>query len=174
MSELARRYAKALYEVSPDEAALHDSAHTLMDCPPLWEALCAPTIRWEEKCRVLDRLPELQGHDCLLRFYRLLASKGRMALLPEIVSAFDDCVLAEKESARCVLTCAHMPDAREIENLRRALCRLHHKKDVIFDIRKDSSLLGGFTLELEGVTYDKSVRGALLDLTRRLEERRAV
>ena len=54
MSELARRYAKALYEVSPDEAALHDTAHTLMDCPPLWEALCAPTIRWEEKCRVYD------------------------------------------------------------------------------------------------------------------------
>ena len=32
--------------------------------------------------------------------------------------------------------------------------------------------LGGFTLELEGVTYDKSVRGALAGLTRQLEERR--
>ena len=36
----------------------------------------------------------------------------------------------------------------------------------------DPSLLGGFTLELEGVTYDKSVRGALAGLTRQLEERR--
>ena len=35
-----------------------------------------------------------------------------------------------------------------------------------------NSLLGGFTLELEGVTYDKSVRGALAGLTRQLEERR--
>ena len=31
---------------------------------------------------------------------------------------------------------------------------------------------GGFTLELEGVTYDKSVRGALAGLSRQLEERR--
>ena len=42
----------------------------------------------------------------------------------------------------------------------------------LFDVRMDPSLLGGFTLELEGVTYDKSVRGALAGLTRQLEERR--
>ena len=35
-----------------------------------------------------------------------------------------------------------------------------------------NGLLGGFTLELEGVTYDKSVRGALSGLKRQLEERR--
>ena len=36
----------------------------------------------------------------------------------------------------------------------------------------DTALLGGFILELEGVTYDKSVRGALSGLSRQLEERR--
>ena len=73
-----------------------------------------------------------------------------------------------------MLTCVHLPDAREIEQLRRAMCKLHHKKDVIFDIRRDPALLGGFVLEMEGVTYDKSVRGALQDLTRQLEVRQAV
>lgn len=43
---------------------------------------------------------------------------------------------------------------------------------MVFEIRIDPSLLGGFTLELEGVTYDKSVRGALAGLSRQLEERR--
>ena len=36
----------------------------------------------------------------------------------------------------------------------------------------ESALLGGFTLDIEGVTYDKSVRGALRRLGRQLEERR--
>ena len=174
MSELARRYARALYECAPEEKDLHDTAHALMENAPLWEALCSPAVRREEKCRVLDRLPMLEGRDCLRRFYQLLANKGRMALLPQILAAFDDCVLEEKESTRCVLTCAHLPDAREIEQLRRAMCKLHHKKDVIFDIRRDPALLGGFVLEMEGVTYDKSVRGALQDLTRQLEVRQAV
>ena len=60
----------------------------------------------------------------------------------------------------------------ELDKLRRALCRLHRKKDIQFDLRVDPELLGGFTLDIEGVTYDKSVRGALRRLGRQLEERR--
>ena len=40
------------------------------------------------------------------------------------------------------------------------------------DVHVDPALLGGFTLTLEGVTYDKSVRGALEGIRRRMEERR--
>ena len=59
-----------------------------------------------------------------------------------------------------------------MEKLRRALCRLHGKDDIQFEIQIDPQLLGGFTLELEGVLYDKSVRGALKEMRRYLEERR--
>ena len=172
MMELTRRYARALYEVSPDEAGLRETAGALMGNAALWDALCAPTVQPEEKARVLSRLPALDGHGLLLRFYRLLACKGRMALLPEILESFHDEALADRGCARCVLTCARIPGEEELEKLRHALCRLHHKKDIQFDVRTDPALLGGFTLEIEGVTYDKSVRGALSGLERQLEERR--
>lgn len=172
MSELARRYAQALYGVSPDEDALRKTAGALMGDPALWEALISPAVQPEEKCRVLDRLPMLEGRGPLLRFYRLLAQKGRMALLSDILDAFDDAAMAARGCARCVLTCVRIPGEAELERLRLALCRLHGKKDVRFDIRTDPSLLGGFILSIEGVTYDKSVRGALKGLERQLEERR--
>ena len=73
MSELARRYAQALYEVTPDEAGLRETAEALMGQSQLWAALCAPTVRAEEKKRLLARLPELERHGTLLRFSRLLA-----------------------------------------------------------------------------------------------------
>ena len=63
-------------------------------------------------------------------------------------------------------------EAGELDKLRRALCRLHRKKDIQFDLRVDPALLGGFTLDIEGVTYDKSVRGALRRLEQQLKERR--
>ena len=63
-------------------------------------------------------------------------------------------------------------EAGELDKLRRALCRLHRKKDIQFDLRVDPELLGGFTLGIEGVTYDKSVRGALRRLEQQLKERR--
>ena len=151
MSELARRYAQALYEVTPDEAGLRETAEALMGQSQLWAALCAPTVRAEEKKRLLARLPELERHGTLLRFYRLLA---------------------EKNTARCVLTCVRAPENEELEQIRKALCRLHHRADVQFEIRTDPSLVGGFILELEGIRYDKSVRGAMAGLSRYLEERR--
>ena len=172
MSELARRYAQALFEISPHEEPLKTTARAMMADAPLWEALCSPAVQAWEKDRVLTRLPLLDDHGLLLNFYRLLAEKGRMALLPEILEAYRDQALAQRGAARCRLTCVRPPEQVELEKLKQALCRLHHKRDVVFEIRTDPSLLGGFTLEIEGVRYDKSVRGALAGLTRQLEERR--
>ena len=167
MSELTRRYAQALYQVCPDEDGLRETAGALMGDAALWEALTSPAVEPEAKGR-----PALDGHGLLLRFYRLLASKGRMALLPAILEDFHGAALADRGCARCVLTCARAPGEEELNKLRAALCRLHHKKDIQFDIRVEPALLGGFTLDIEGVTYDKSVRGALRRLGRQLEERR--
>lgn len=172
MNELARRYAEALYEVSPDEKALCATARALMENGALWEVLCSPAVQSWEKAGVLARLPLLDSHALLLNFYRLLAEKGRMTLLPDILEAFRDRALAQRGAVRCRMTCVRQPGAAELEKLRKALCKLHKKQDIVFDIRLDPSLAGGFTLELEGVTYDKSVRGALSGLRRQLEERR--
>lgn len=172
MNELARRYAEALYDLSPDEEALRTTAQAMMADAALWESLRSPAVQAREKARILARLPVLSSRGVLLRFYQLLASKGRMALLPDILEAFHDKALAQRGAARCRLTCVRVPGKEEQEKLRQALCRLHHKQDVVFDVRIDPSLLGGFTLEIQGVTYDKSVRGALAGLTRQLEERR--
>ena len=80
MSELARRYAQALWQVSPDGEALERTARALMEEPALWEALCSPAVQAGEKGRVLARLPGLEEGGPLPHFYRLLAEKGRMAL----------------------------------------------------------------------------------------------
>ena len=172
MSELARRYAQALYGIYPNEGTLDLTAQRLMENQELWESLCSPAVQAEEKERVLSRLPMLDGHRILLSFYSLLADKGRMALLPQIVEAFHDIALEDRGAARCRLTCARVPQEEELENLRKTLCHLHRKKDVVFDIHTQPDLIGGFVLDIEGVTYDKSVQGTLTGMFRQLEERR--
>lgn len=172
MTELARRYAKALYACAPD-AALEQVSPQLMSQPLLWQALISPAISAAEKKRVLRRLPDLSDGP-LLRFYTLLADNDRMAMLPQIVQAFEQCKLQAQGVGQCVMRCAQRPDPAELEKLRQALCRLHGKRDLRFEIQTDPALLGGFTLELDGVRYDKSIRGALEQMRRQLEERRMV
>lgn len=172
MSELARRYAHALYGIFPDEDTLERTAQALMGDAALWESLCSPAVQAQEKERILSRLPVLDGQRILLSFYSLLADKGRMALLPEVVSAFHEKALAERGAASCRMTCVRQPQAEELEKLRQVLCRLHNKQDVVFDVHIQPDLMGGFVLEIEGVRYDKSVRGTLTGMFRQLEERR--
>ena len=104
MNDLARRYAQALYGLTDDEKALRRTAGALMEDTTLWSAFRSPAVRAEEKERILARLPDLEGCGTLLHFYQLLAVKGRMDLLPEILDAFQDLALAQRDCARCVLS----------------------------------------------------------------------
>ena len=174
MSELARRYAQALWGMGPGERELRGIAAALQSMPRVWEALLSPAVSPREKKAVLARLPGLGGDPVLLRFLELLAEKGRMALLPEVVEACHGLALDERNAAECVMTCVRAPDGAQQRRIVETLCKLHHRAEVLLTVRIDPALLGGFTLDIDGVTYDRSVRGGLRGLSRRLEEGGAI
>lgn len=174
MSELARRYASALYGLFPDAERFAGAARAIDECAPLREALEDPAVDWREKERVLTCLPLFSDTPELLNFYRLLVRKGRMKLLPEIVEAFKMLDLEAHNTAVCEMRCVRVPDESRQEKLRAALCRLHHRDAVLLNITTDPGLLGGFLLKIDGVTYDHSVCGRLRDLTWQLQERRII
>ena len=174
MNPLAERYARALFLITRGEEDLREICALFTGTPALWEALTSPAISVQEKHAVLDRLPQLADRPVLLHFTKLLADKGRMSLLPEIVTAFSALILELRNAATCVMTCVRPPKAEQQARIKEMLCKLHGKSEVLLDIRIDPALLGGFLLEIEGVTYDKSVRGQLRRLSRHLQERRMV
>ena len=170
MSELARRYASALYGLFGDEEKLRASASALQSVPELWDALTDPTVRPDAKRRVLARQMDAGEPEELKNFFALLVRRGRVALLPEILREYHGLLLRDKNAAECVMTCVREPDAKQRARIGAALCRLHRKAEVRMEIRLDPSLLGGFILDMEGMTYDRSVRGELRALARHLEE----
>lgn len=174
MNGLAQRYAAALYAVTTEEAAFVQAAHFLLANRELWTALCSPVLRPAEKKAVLAHLPELQTQPVLLSFFSLLCEKGRIGLLREIVTAYQQKALALAEGAVCTMTCVHLPDEKTQQKIQSLLCKLHHKRFVRLEIQQDASLLGGFLLDIEGVRYDRSVRGRLESLAKQLQERRIV
>lgn len=97
----------------------------------------------------------------LRHFYLLLADKNRFALLPEIVRQFRLLELRENGEGLCVFRSAREPEEQSLGALARLLCARHGYRAVTFEIVTDETLLGGFTAEIDGVTYDKSVRGQL-------------
>lgn len=174
MGELADRYAQAYLEAGGDEAELAHCARLLEGESALWAALISPVVEPEEKARVLSRLPEAAPPGLVGNLLRLMAQKERLSLLPEVVQSARVQALERAGGALCHLTCARPLPPEQLEQIKAALCRLHRLDQVELEVRVDPALLGGFRLELQGVTYDKSVRGGLDALARTLGEGRAL
>ena len=148
MSSTAVQYAGALRHTGCTLSDLQHTADYLTDCA-------------REKKAVLSRLPDFDAMGELKHFYLLLADKNRFALLPEIVRQFRLLELRDSGEGLCVFRCAREPDDESLRSLAKLLCARHSYCAVTFEIVQDDTLLGGFTAEIDGVTYDKSVRGQL-------------
>ena len=171
MTETIQRYAAALYGLADGEAAgLLQTVGTLLDRQDLWGALQSAAVPKAEKEELLQAAPELAGAGPLRAFLELLLREDRMGDLPAILAEARRLDLTARGGAACTVTCAREPDEQTRRDLERAVCRIRGLKDVAMSFRVDPDLLGGFVLEVQGVTYDYSVKGRLARLAKGLEE----
>jgi F-type H+-transporting ATPase subunit delta len=170
---VARRYARAILEVAQAEGKARELrpelgavARGLAASPALQHALLHPALPTEKK-RALAAAVFAKGSPLLLRALDLVASRGRLALLPGIAEEYAQALLRSEgvEPAELV-TAVPLADS-EAERIRLALCAATGK-DIELQTSVDPSLLGGVLVRIAGRYYDGSVRGRLLALKRRL------
>ena len=171
MSETVERCAAALYGMAAGERErLIRSGDALLGQSALWNALCSAAVSREEKEELLASAPELEGCGTLRGFLNLLLREGTLEKFPEILEEVRRLDLGARGGELCVVTCAREPDDAMRADLKKAACRLAGTDQVALRCRVDPELLGGFVLEIRGVTYDYSVKGRLDRLARGLEE----
>ena len=170
MSEAVERSAAALFgAVSGDAVAVRAAAETLMADKRRWEVLRGAVATEQEKQELLDGAPALEGQEELRAFLKVLLEEGRLDALPAIMAEFSRLDLAAEGGVACVMRCARQPDEATQNAVRQAACRLRGASRAELKIVIDPSLLGGFVLEMDGVTYDRSVKGRLDRLARGLD-----
>ena len=171
MTELIQRYAAALYDLAQtDNMGLTGAAQELLEQEQLWKVLTSSAVQVEEKKELLRSAAPLAGLEPLQAFLCLLAEEGHLDLFPDILEEVHQLELAADGGAVCVMTCAHKPDQAALDDVRRAVCRLRNLDRVVLQVKIDPELLGGFVLEVQGVTYDRSVKGRLERLAKGLEK----
>ena len=171
MTELIQRYAAALYDLAQtDNMGLTGAAQELLEQEQLWKVLTSSAVRVEEKKELIRSAAPLAGLEPLQAFLCLLAEEGHLDLFPGILEEVHQLELAADGGAVCVMTCAHKPDQAALDDVRRAVCRLRNLDRVVLQVKIDPELLGGFVLEVQGVTYDRSVKGRLERLAKGLEK----
>lgn len=173
---LARRYARALLDVASRQGpeaplALRDElrafAPLLTGHAELRRALLAPGLGAEPRQRVLAALAERAGASAVLRrLLELLASRDRVALLPDVVEAYAELANA----ARGVVSAEAVSAVALAEGQARALAVALGGPAGPAELRcrVDPELVGGLRVTVGGKTYDGTVRTRLAALRRRL------
>ena len=167
MSEATERYAAALFGAAQGDAgAVRAAAEALMADTQRWNTLAGAAATDTEKKELLAGAPQLDGCDALKAFLNLLLEEGHLDALPEVMTEFNRLALNAQGGVECVMTCARQPDEATQEAVRKAVCKLRGADNAVLQIKIDPSLLGGFVLDVDGVTYDRSVKGRLDRLAR--------
>lgn len=170
---IARRYAKALYELAAEDGVV-DAIGTDLATLSLavreigTDALQTGSLSAESRGRLADRLGTALGPNSLLaRFVHVLAANDRLAELPAVCDWFSRIRdLAAGRVRAFVATPAELSPA-DLERLMAALSRLVGKQ-VVPEVTIDDALIAGVVVEVEGRVFDGSVRTSLERLTERM------
>jgi len=171
LSDIATRYAAALFETVPGDEALQDrlrddlAALAAVSREASFRSFVAnPRVAPEDKAKVLDRLAERQGAaEPTRRLMAVLAENERAQLLVPIAEAFGRLVDAARGREAVTVTAAFdlSGDLKSrVESRLRGLLgtgtEIRH--------RADPAALGGLIVQIGSKVFDHSIRSRLAGL----------
>ncbi len=173
MKAAARPYAEALFEIASSEAAvagvlseLEAIDRALTEVPRARVLLVHPGLAPEAAEQLLERVVADRA-PMVSRFIRLLADKGRIGILPDVVRALRDRQDQAEGRVRARVQTARPMAAEDVRAVEGALeRRLGHRVQVSCEVRDD--VIGGARVVVGDRVLDGSVAGHLAALRRRL------
>lgn len=161
------RYAKVLYELNMNREAIQKAEEIFAEVPQLKDVLINPTIREENKFKVIDRVfPEE-----IRNFLKVACRHHRMELIGDIFKAYHQYCDEQNKILNAVLTCVEPPSEVQLNKMKAFLCKKYDAVKADIEIVQDKALLGGFVLRVGCDEFDWSLQGRLNRLEQKLTRR---
>lgn len=167
---IATRYARAIYEYAVDkvcEAAIYKEMTLLIESfkqfPTLRKVLVDPTIPESKKVQLIVTACGIKINPVLERTIEMVVKNGRADYMENIALKYEEIY----RKAKGVLIVHLTTVAPATEEIRKALLDIIPKKegDVIeYRAQTDTSIIGGFILEIGDKRMDASVKEQLNQL----------
>jgi F-type H+-transporting ATPase subunit delta len=172
----ASRYARALFDVARKEAdvqrvgrELSAFAGLVAGNEVLARTLSNPAIPAPRKRGVVEQLLARAGQlsPVISKLLLLLAERDRLALLPELASAYETRLMESAQVVRAQITTAVPLPADRADVLQQGLARATGRQ-VQIETRVDPSIIGGAVARIGSTIYDGSVTTQLQKVRERL------
>ena len=178
---VARRYAKALLLIGKEDGQaekyreeLDGMAGLMVGDKTLEQAICNPLYNSEGRKKVLRAVIEkLNLSDVMKSFLLLLFDKGRIGFLSNISDFYQKFADELKGVARASLVSASDLSSETVDKIRAALSD-RTGKDIILEVEKDPSLIGGIVTRIGDLVLDGSIKTQLLSMRESLKRGESV
>jgi len=178
MRASAARYARALLDVANKEsdpegaeqelAAFVDLVRTN---PDLERTLANPVVSAADKRAIVQQILEhLEPATPAGKLVLLLASRGRLALLPELLGVYRERLMEYRNVLSAEVTTAAPLSPERAEQLQQRLANATGRT-ITMTTKVDASIIGGVVTRIGGTVYDGSVATRLAKVRNRLEQR---
>jgi F-type H+-transporting ATPase subunit delta len=172
---LSRRYAKALFELAVENQSEEKVSQELQSLSealtgsPLGLVLNNPAYDLLKRKNILDQVTRTsQLSHLTTRFLFLLLERRRLESFSAIVNQYKKLLNESKRRIEARVIASTPLDDVALAKVSAQLAQLSGK-EVLLQSETDPSLIGGLIIELEGRTYDGSVRSYLEALKDRIE-----
>ena len=173
----AARYARALLEVATAEADPEKVERDLAGFVNVLEAhgdvrhaLTSPRIPSGTRRQIVERIAQKTGMEAPLgKLLALLAERGRIELLRDLLDVYRERLLAHHSIVRGSVTSAAPLAPEKVQALERSLSQATGKK-VQLDVSVDPSLIGGVVARIGSTVYDGSIKAQLQRMKQQLIE----
>lgn len=163
--KVAQRYAKALFDLAVERGELEKVKGDLdgikgVDSDQLRAVWMSPVIQGEKKQKIFAALFAGKVSETTTAFFNLLFKKGREIAVNEIYVAFDNMYRQHHKIMIVEITTAS-PVTGEVNTY--ILDKMHNRDrfaNVTLQVNNkvDSSIIGGFILQVDDMLYDASIR----------------
>ena len=169
---IAKRYAQAAYDVAQSRGT---AEQWLADLQRVVAAIADPAVvRWLDSSKITAARKEevltsvlASPYPLFVNLLRVLMSKGRITLLPEVAQQFERLVNRARNVAVAEVTTAIPLDAAEEARIAQQLSAMTGQ-EVRIQTRVDPSIQGGLIARIGDRVIDGSVRTRLALLRREL------
>jgi len=167
---LARRYAKALFELAVEKKILdtiqnevRSFSQSLDDNLQFRLFLFAQDVSKKQKREKIERLIQNQVSNVFFNFVLVLLKKNREFIFPEIVKEFQSIVDKHHRKINALAITAQPLDEKSSSKLKSLLDKTFDA-DVQIQNDIDSTILGGIVVNVEGRVFDGSLQNQLARL----------
>jgi len=169
MAQVSTRYGKALYDLALSNGSLDTSlsqaalVRDAFELPESRRILQHPEISRAEKRAFIDRVFSGALNETLYDFLLLLISKNRMSIAVDALSVFIELGRSWRGEVDACVTSATALRPEQVSALQ-AVLKEKLGKQVDMILRVDPSVIGGFSVAVDGHCVDRTVKKQIDDM----------